>query len=152
MRFTSRAALLLLLLTTSVPNFTGQNTVSPDEQTIRNLENEWYNAYSQCDADAAVRIEAGDFTVSGSFGQRTKKQQLDRIRSKECQAEQPRKPRHEQFRFYGNVALATGVRENRDSESGSKADFGSQFTELWVKRNGHWKVVHAEFVLLEHQK
>lgn len=142
-RFTLKLVLVSVLMISS--NFaTARAGPAPgiDEQTIRQLNEDWLKAYDAGDVAALDRIEADGFTVAGEFGERTKQQQLDEIRKRAEKAQAGnREIAPQQFRFYGDVALVTET--DHYSSTGGSDDYCS--TSIWIRHGGTWKVVNLHF-------
>lgn len=111
-----------------------------NEETLRQLNNEWIKAFDAGDMTALDRIEDDSFTVAHDGGQVTKQGQFAYVRQRGAQVV-TRKIEGQQVRFYGDVALLTETDESSFAED--SAYFYS--TSVWVRRGDKWKVVHLHY-------
>jgi hypothetical protein len=52
--------------------------------------------------------------------------------------------------LYGNVAVATGMYQDKMTKKGKGAlDFG-RFTDIWIQRNGEWKCVASQATFISY--
>jgi ketosteroid isomerase-like protein len=143
--------LMVLVVFVTTAMVSGQSSSSipshaADEQTIRGLNLKWLKAFDDGNANLLDQMEGDDFTVSGHFGNHTKQEQLQMVRSlKEKLSPPTRKIENQQFRFYGDTALVTET----DYASSSDGSSTNMTTTLWVRRDGVWKVVHLHFTPLD---
>lgn len=124
------------------------------EDEILKLEKEWFEAYLKSDADAVDRIEADDFTVvtttSGAFG--SKERQVASIRTRDEAtrkrlASTTRTLEQAKVRIYENVVVVNGITvSTRRDEPGTTPVVSKRlYTGVWVKRDGRWRIVNAQF-------
>jgi Domain of unknown function (DUF4440) len=113
-----------------------------DEQAIRQLNEDALHAHDMADAATLDRIEDADFTISGDFGVISKQEQLNGVRKRTGKPEViTRKIDPQVFRFYDDVALVTET----DRPTTKEGTFAFQSTEVWVHREGSWKLVHLHY-------
>lgn len=121
------------------------------EQTVRQLERAWLDAYEQHDAKAMEAIVADDFIITFPSGrEQTKAQIIDSIRT-------PRQPGRTQTfrteevraRTYGDTVILTGrlVEESQREDKSTKEHM--LYTDTYVRRNGRWQVVASHLSGLE---
>lgn len=132
------------------------------EQEILKLEKEWIDAYFRWDIDALNRIEADDFHVlhSGANIPRTKEEQLAIIKTateaqKKQLAASTRTVEQVKIRIYGNVVVITSVDTQTWPSTKVIGEIRSGkdlYTGIWVKRNGRWQIVNAQWTALPVQK
>jgi SnoaL-like domain len=138
------SVLVLCALTTSSGTPSGGH--ADDQQTIRQLNEQCLHANDIADAATLDRIEGADFTISGDFGVVRKQQQLDAVRQRTRKPEViKRKIEPQQFRFYNGVALVTET----DRPITKDGMFAFQSTEVWVRRDDSWKLVHLHYSRVE---
>lgn len=118
-----------------------------DAQVIRQLNEECLHAHDVADVGTLDRIEDSDFTLSGGFGVIRKTEQLDHVRERPKGKTEVihRKIDPQQFRFYGDVALVTET----DRPTTAEGTFAFQSTEVWIRRDGSWKLLHLHYSRLE---
>ena len=105
------------------------------EQAIMKLENDWCEALIKNDVAALNAILADDLTEvtpTGNVG--NKSSILSGAKSTKVSV---CKAGNMNVRVYGNAAVARGVVTYQDSSL--SGDF--QFTDTYVRRNGHWQCV-----------
>src|SRR5436309_5671064 len=118
----------------------GSNRTSVEE-TIRNLDNERIQAQIHADAAALDRIYAVDFIGVGPSGTvRTKPQVLLDFTSGELKFESITTD-EVQIRVYGNTAVETGLSTMIGQDKGKTVPRDTRFTRVWVKQQGHWRLV-----------
>jgi ketosteroid isomerase-like protein len=127
---------------------------SSTEQEIMKLSREWYDAYFRGDTATLERVEASDFIVMSDRVTQTKQEQVAGIqgRVKEGRWLSPGLIRHTEgviVRAYGDVVVISGRSWNtRQGDVQETPSVKSQFTEIWVRRDEQWQVVHLHFAPL----
>src|SRR3977135_1390608 len=111
------------------------------EQVIRQLDNERIQAQIHADATALDRIYAADFIGVGPSGSvRTKPQVISDFKSGELKF-QSITTDEVQVRIYGNTAVETGRSTMNGQDRGKAVPRDNRFTRVWVKQQGHWRLV-----------
>jgi uncharacterized protein (TIGR02246 family) len=111
------------------------------EQAIRQLDNERIQAQIDADAVALDRIYADDFIGVGPSGiVRTKGQVISDFTSGDLKF-QSITTDDVQVRVYGNTAVETGRSTMSGQDRGKAVPRETQFTRVWVKQQGHWRLV-----------
>jgi hypothetical protein len=54
------------------------------------------------------------------------------------------------MRLYGNVAVATGMYQEKKSAKGKEVIHSGRFTDIWVRQNGEWRCVGSQGTLISH--
>jgi ketosteroid isomerase-like protein len=128
-------ALSVLFLACLTQARTGGKPVAADDSDLKSTEQQWVEAYYRGDGKTLSRIEADDFTVIANG-------QKPQMKAEQIAAVEARGPVgvpapnvEEEIRHYGDVALITGLSESSNV----------RFTTVWVKKNGHWNVVHLHY-------
>lgn len=140
----------LVLVTTSVA--LGQSIASKDqkasvERAIRQLDSERIQAQINADAVALDRIYADDFIGIGPSGTvRTKPQVLSDFTSGELKF-QSITTDDVQVRVYKNTAVETGISTMIGHDKGKAVPRDNRFTRVWVKQQGHWRLVANHYSL-----
>ena len=111
------------------------------EQAIRQLDNERIQAQIDADAAALERIYADDFIGVGPSGTvRTKPQVISDFTSGDLKF-QSITTDEVQVRVYGNTAVETGRSTMIGQDKGKAVPRDNRFTRVWVKQQGHWRLV-----------
>ena len=111
------------------------------EQVIRQLDHERIQAQINADTEALERIYAADFIGVGPSGAvRTKPQVISDFASGELKF-QFITTDEVQVRTYGNTAVETGISTMNGQDKGKAVPRNNRFTRVWVKQQGHWRLV-----------
>src|SRR5215831_6468096 len=111
------------------------------EQVIRKLDSERIQAQIHADAAALDRIYADDFIGVGPSGTvRTKPQVIADFTSGDLKF-QSITTDEVQVRIYGNTAVETGRSTMNGQDRGKAVPRDNRFTRVWVKQQGHWRLV-----------
>jgi ketosteroid isomerase-like protein len=136
----------VLLLVISMPFGYGQSGGDvPAEQEVRGMEQQWRQAWLAVDFAALDRILADDFMAVPYVGiVSTKAEVMADLRRGVFQHS---RMDHSEMsvRVYGATAVVIG-RTINEGHRGDR-DLGGQFryTRVYVKRNGQWQVVSAQY-------
>jgi uncharacterized protein (TIGR02246 family) len=155
MRRTVVLGVLALTVTSTAPGQT--QSVSGDqkssvEQAIRQLDNERIQAQIHADALALDRIYADDFIGVGPGGTvRTKPQVISDFTSGKLKF-QSITTDEVQVRIYENTAVETGLSTMVGQDKGKTVAHDTRFTRVWVKQQGHWRLVanHYSLQIMQH--
>ena len=111
------------------------------EEAIRKVDNERIQAQIHADKKALDRIYAADFIGVGPSGTvRTKPQVISDFTSGELKF-QSITTDDVQVRVYGNTAVETGRSTMMGQDKGQTVPRDTRFTRVWVKQQGHWRLV-----------
>jgi len=111
------------------------------EQVIRQLDNERIQAQISADAVALDRIYADDFIGVGPSGTvRTKAQVISDFTSGDLKF-QSITTDEIQVRVYENTAVQTGLSTMVGQDKGKAVPRDTRFTRVWIKQQGHWRLV-----------
>src|SRR5437870_13046014 len=111
------------------------------EESIRKLDNERIQAQLHADAAALDHIYAADFIGVGPSGTvRTKPQVILDFASGDLQF-QSITTDDVQVRVYGDAAVETGLSTMIGQDKGKTVPRDTRFTRVWVKQQGHWRLV-----------
>src|SRR5690348_10925983 len=117
------------------------------EQAIRQLDNERIQAQIGADAATLDRIYADDFIGVGPSGTvRTKPQVLLDFMSGDLKF-QSITTEEVQVRVYENTAVETGLSTMVGQDRGKAVPRDTRFTRVWVKQQGHWRLVANHYSL-----
>ena len=122
------------------------------EQAIKQMDNERIQAQIHADAAALDRIYADDFIGIGPSGTvRTKRQVLADFTSHNLKF-QSITTDEVQVRVYDDTAVETGVSTMVGLDKGKAVPRDNRFTRVWVKQQGHWRLVANHYSLRVSQK
>ena len=117
------------------------------DQAIRQLDNERVQAQIGADAAALNRIYAEDFIGVGPSGTvRTKPQVISDFTSGALKF-QSITTDEVQVRVYENTAVETGLSTMIGQDKGKAVPRDTRFTRVWVKQQGHWRLVANHYSL-----
>ena len=126
---------------------TSKDQGSSVEQAIRQLDNERIQAQIGADAPALDRIYADDFIgVRPSGTVRTKPQVIADFTSGSLKF-QSITTDEVQVRVYENTAVETGLSTMVGQDKGKTVPRDTRFTRVWVKQQGHWRLVANHYSL-----
>jgi hypothetical protein len=140
----SYIAVLTLTLASIAPGqeqSANRDQKSSVEQAIRQLDNERIQAQIHADAVALDRIYAVDFIGVGPSGTvRTKPQVISDFTSGDLKF-QSITTDEVQVRIYENTVVETGLSTMVGQDKGKTVPRDTRFTRVWVKQQGHWRLV-----------
>lgn len=111
------------------------------EQELLKLEDGWNDAYLKCDLAFLDRILADDCTDTDDEGTVwTKAQDIANLKSGEYKCTSAVSA-DRKVRVYGDTAIVTGHNTNQAQYKGVDKSGRYQWTDTWVRRDGHWQCV-----------
>lgn len=117
------------------------------EQAIKQLDKERIQAQIHADPVALDRIYADDFIGIGPSGTvRNKPQVLSDFTSGHLKF-QSITTDEVQVRVYGDTAVETGLSTMLGQDKGKAVPRDNRFTRVWVKQQGHWRLVANHYSL-----
>ena len=117
------------------------------EETIRKVDNERIQAQIHADAVALGRIYADDFIGVGPSGTvRTKPQVIADFTSGDLKF-QSITTDDVKVRVYGDTAVETGLSTMIGQDKGKAVPRETRFTRVWIKQEGHWRLVANHYSL-----
>ena len=117
------------------------------EQAVREVDKERIQAQINADAAALDRIYADDFIGVGPSGTvRTKAQVIADFTSGSLKF-QSITTDDVQVRVYGDTAVETGLSTMSGQDKGKTVPSDTRFTRVWVKQEGHWRLVANHYSL-----
>jgi len=124
------------------PDFTSLS--SNDELALKQLEQDWLDSYREGDAEKMSKILADDFVGRwGDGSTQTKEEQLKAIRTG-AEKHSANQLVECNVRIYGDTAVVTGINTEQSILAGRDGSGTVSFTDVFVKRHGHWQVVASE--------
>jgi ketosteroid isomerase-like protein len=125
------------------------STTAQAEQEVRQATQEYDRAYQQQDAAALDRILADDYRLVEYRGNiLSKAEMLAQAKAGTVKVETGHSEAV-QVRVYGDVTLATGRFIEKSTKDGQPYIAGTmQFTTMFLKQNGHWRVLADQVTLI----
>ena len=141
----------ILLVAICLPIAAQRENVAGDESTrVLSLENAWNQAEVKHDARALSLLLAETFEFIDDDGHfMNKSQWLAHIRNGVDHYEQLGNSGMA-VHLYGNVAVATGIYQDKIREKGKVVSRSGRFTDIWIKQNGEWKCVASQATLISY--
>lgn len=122
----------------------GSQKQPSDEKLLKQIEQDWLDAYRESDADKMAKILADDFIGRWADGStQTKAEQLKAIRTGE-EKHSTNQMVECNVRVYGDTAVVTGIQTEQSILEGRDGSGTYSFTDVFVKRDGRWQVVASE--------
>lgn len=119
-----------------------------DEQIILDLERKLSDASARNDIAVIRRIVGDDYIGIEAIGKiETKATWIDGIKS-EAVIVEAEEPSEMKVRMYGDVAVVTGHLSIRDKRDNKVGHHEVAFTDVWVRRNGHWQLVNYQGTMM----
>jgi ketosteroid isomerase-like protein len=141
----------VLLVAMSVAATAQAERVAGDESArVLSLENAWNQAEVTHDTEALSALLAETFDFTDDDGQfMNKSQWLAYVRNGEAHYA-PLGNTEMKVHLYGNVAVATGIYQDKVKEKGKWFVHSGRFTDIWTQQNGAWKCVASQATLISH--
>jgi ketosteroid isomerase-like protein len=124
----------------------GQATV---EAEFRKIENQWAEADKNKDAAALARLLSDAWIFLGPLGPETKAQHLAGLKSGADKLESITFI-DMKVRVFENVAVVTGREHEKSTSNGKDSSGDYLWTDVFVKRSGHWLPVNSQDTPLTH--
>ena len=147
-----RSSAFAFLVTISIFAFTAWTlpTTNPEEATEKALiqmENEWGAAVSNKDPTALDRIIADDWVGRYPYAIFSKGEELEVIRSRDLRVESVASS-DLKVRLFDGTAIVTGTDDDRASYKGMDISGRYLWMDVFVERNGQWRVVASQETLV----
>ena len=121
-----------------------------DDQTLRDLENQWTEAFKARDQQKLNRILANDFIFTDDEGKVYDKPQYIEVVMKMIEVES-----YEIddiiTRVYGDTGVVAGRWTGKFSIEGKAASGAFRFTDTFVRRQGRWQAIAAQDTRISQQ-
>jgi ketosteroid isomerase-like protein len=115
------------------------------EADLLNTERQWLDAHVKRDIAFLQRTEADDYSITYSTGEVvTKAQQLAVMKADTSASAFKFSTEDTKVRVYGDTAVLTGVLIQSWMEGGKQMNARLRYTNVWVKRSGHWQIAAAQ--------
>jgi ketosteroid isomerase-like protein len=124
------------------------STAGDESARVLSLENAWNQAEVTHDAQALSTLLAETFDFTDDDGQfMNKSQWLAYIRNGEAHYA-PLGNSEMKVHLYGNVAVATGIYQDKVKEKGKWFLRSGRFTDIWTLQIGAWMCVSSHATLI----
>jgi ketosteroid isomerase-like protein len=135
------AAVVVAMSSCGTGPATSSSTASNVEQAVTQLENERVPALLRGDTAFIEQVYAEDYVVTGANGVvRTRAQVIADMKSG-AQTFESMKNDGVRVRAYGDTAIVTGRTTQKGQYKGQPSLSPTQFTRVYVKRDGRWQLV-----------
>jgi ketosteroid isomerase-like protein len=124
------------------PDFSA--VTSNDEHILKQLEQDWLDAYRDGDAEKMGRILADDFVGRWGDGSTTDKRgTVEPVRTG-AEKHSANQLVECKVRIYGDTAVVTGIQTEQSVLEGRDGSGTYSYTDIFVKRHGNWQIVASE--------
>ena len=114
------------------------------EDAVLKFEHEWADAWVKGDIKAISRMVTDDFIEIDPAGKvNTRAEHIAQFTSGAFKL-QSLVLSNLRVRFYGDVAVVTGLAEDKGSHNGQNISGTYSFTDVLVRRGGEWKAVSTQ--------
>lgn len=137
-KFTPWFGIFLFILLTAKIGITQQPWMSSAQKSIADLEMHWLQHLD--DPAVLQSILADDFVHALPSGFINKQQHIDYVKIHPRSPQENRNFENLKIRVYGDTGIANGI----VVISGPGGTRRSVFTDVFVKRDGHWQAVNAQ--------
>jgi ketosteroid isomerase-like protein len=117
------------------------------EKELLQIERDWTQASLKGDATALGKILGDDWVGQGPAGTMTKTQVLAELKSGDNKTESITLG-DMKVRVYGDTAVVTGSDDEKSSYKGKDTSGHYTWTDVFVKRKGHWEAVASQGTLI----
>jgi ketosteroid isomerase-like protein len=117
----------------------------PAEQQVRDMERQWRQAWLAGDAATLDKIHADDYTAIPNIGTvSTKAEVMADVRNG---AFRYSRMEHSEMtvRIYDTTGVVVGRTINEGHRGGRDVSGDFRYTRIYVKRNGNWQAVLAQY-------
>lgn len=119
-------------------------TQNSTEKELIGVENAWKQAVVKRDTAALQRLYADEYMSVDQEGMVWNKKQDIEIDTAGASRLSTYKFDDLKVRAYGDVAVVTGRNRATGKVLGNAAKFEIRFTDVFVKRDGRWQIVHSQ--------
>jgi ketosteroid isomerase-like protein len=118
------------------------------EQQLKQMEDDWQKATRTKDAATLRRIIAEDWVATDDQGKALNREQYLSQTTANPDVIQSNENFEMQVRVYGNTAVVTGGLTVRGTRNGTAFIDTYRWTDVFVKRGGHWQAVVSQWAKL----
>jgi ketosteroid isomerase-like protein len=118
------------------------------EQELKQMEDDWQKATRTKDAATLKRIIAEDWVATDDQGKILKREQYISQTTSNPDVVQSNENTDMQVRVYGNTAVVTGGLTEKGTRNGTAYLETYRWTDVFVKRGGHWQAVVSQWAKL----
>jgi uncharacterized protein (TIGR02246 family) len=138
--------LLLVLLSTLPITFAlAESSDASAERAVRDMEQQWREAWLAADAAAMERIYADDYMAIPNIGTVSTRAEIMADVRRGVFKYSRMDHSEMSVRIYGETAVVVG-RTSNDGRRGDRDVSGDfRYTRIYVKRRGHWQAVLAQY-------
>ena len=126
------------------------NSAEQVEQALMKMERNWTDAALKKDTATLDKILADDWVGLGPAGSLTKAQLLADLKSGDLKLESETLGEMK-VRVFGDTAVVTGSDDEKSSYKGKDSSGHHVWTDVFVKRQGHWQAVASQDTRMSEQ-
>jgi ketosteroid isomerase-like protein len=142
-------ALIVVLLSSLIPQVSAAQNTNAPEQELRDLDTKFVAAVVKNDRAFLAQIYADDYYCIHSNG--VAMTRAEELASRATVAWTDSRTDDIKVRIYGDVGIVTG----RLALAGSATGFAPgarRFTDIYLRRNGQWRIVGCQSTLVPEKK
>jgi ketosteroid isomerase-like protein len=140
-------AAAVAVLGITAPGTSSAKDTAKDEKDLQQIERDWTQASLKGDATALGKILGDDWVGQGPAGTMTKAQVLAELKSGDNKTDSITLG-DMKVRIYGDTAIVTGSDDEKSSYKGKDTSGHYTWTDVFVKRKGHWQAVSSQGTLI----
>ena len=116
------------------------------EQQLKQMEDDWQKATRTKDTTALKRIIAEDWIATNEMGKILNREEYLSQTAANPDVIQSNENTDMQVRLFDNTAVVTGGLTERGTRNGTAYTDTYRWTDVFVKRGGHWQAVVSQWV------
>jgi ketosteroid isomerase-like protein len=140
-------SVVVTVLGTVAPEFALAKDTAKDEKELLQIERDWTQASLKGDAAALGKILGDDWVGQGPAGTMAKAQVLAELKSGDNKTDSITLG-DMKVRVFGDTAIVTGSDDEKSSYKGKDTSGHWTWTDVFVKRKGHWQAVASQGTLM----
>lgn len=118
-----------------------------EQAKIRALEAKIMEAYKQRQVDAFATLLDDDFVITFEDGSTYGKTGYLSFTASNSLHVEVSEMSDTKVRLHGNTAIVTGTYHERGRDGGRPFDNRDRFTDVWIKKDGKWRLVASHFAI-----
>ena len=135
----------VVLMATSLPRAQSQD--SSDAAQLRSLEIKVTELYKERKIDQIAALLDEDFVITFEDGSTYSKTGYISYNAASSLHIIEAETLDVKTHLHGNTAVLTGVYHERGDEKGKPYDYRDRFTDVWMKKNGKWRMIASHYAV-----
>ena len=138
---------VVALMFSLIPLTSSRAQETSDAEQLRSLEMQLTDLYKQRKIDKVAALLDEDFVITFEDGSVYSKtgyisyNAAASLRIVEAETSELR------IHLHGNTAVMTGIYHERGDEKGKPYDYRDRFTDVWMKKDGKWRIVASHYAM-----